>query len=75
MNATTKVKVLDFGTIIIIKFEGEAIVSMKRVGRGWEATDGRTSVYGAKAKVLKWAKYQAKYQAEEIKARCGGGVY
>lgn len=71
MNATTKVKVLDFGTIILIEFDGATLVSMKRVSRGWSATDGRTFVHGTKAKVLKWAKYQA----EEIKARCGGGVY
>lgn len=64
MNATTKVKVLDFGTIILIKFEGETIVSMRRVGRGWSATDGRAFVYGTKAKVLAWAKSRA----EEIKA-------
>jgi hypothetical protein len=59
------VKILDFGPIIIIEYEGATLISIKRVGTGWSATDGRTTAQGSKAKTLAWAKARA----EEIKVQ------
>ena len=63
------VQIRDFGPIMLIEYSGATLISMKRVGHSWEATDGRTTAQGSKARVLTWAKARA----EEIKAQCEGG--
>lgn len=53
-----EVKVKDFGPLVTFECE-TAIITAKRVGRGWSATDGRVEVKGSKQKVLAWAKARA----------------
>lgn len=55
------IKIKDFGPLVTFECatSGAAIITAKRVGRGWSATDGRAEVKGSKQKVLAWAKARA----------------
>lgn len=69
MSKSTQLK--DFGMIIIIEYQGATLVSMKRVGRGWSATDGRQTASGSKKRVLDWAKSKAR----ELQVQIDGAGY